>query len=46
MYHLSARAMADTTLAAMEREQCCRTLVYINQLLKLAKDGKGLGFRV
>ena len=40
MYHLSARAMADTTLAAMEREQCCRTLVYINQLLKLAKDGK------
>jgi hypothetical protein len=40
MYHLSARAMADTTLASMEREQCCRTLVYINQLLKLAKDGK------
>ena len=40
MYHLSARAMADTTLASMKREQCCRTLVYTNQLLKLAKDGK------
>lgn len=40
MYHLSARAMADTSIVPIEREQCCKTMVYVNQLLRMAKDGK------
>jgi hypothetical protein len=40
MYHTSARNMADTSFSLMEREQCCRTMVYVNQLLRVAKDGK------
>jgi hypothetical protein len=40
MYHFSARAMADTSIVSIEREQCCKTMVYVNQLLRLAKDGK------
>ncbi len=40
IYQTSARNMADTSLVLMEREQCCRTMVYVNQLLRVAKDGK------
>ncbi len=40
IYHTSARNMADASLVLMEREQCCRTMVYVNQLLRMAKDGK------
>ncbi len=40
LYHTTARAMADQSLVSIEREQCCRSTVYVNQLLRVAKDGK------
>ena len=39
-YHTSARAITDSSLILREREQCCRTMIYVNQLLRVAKDGK------
>jgi hypothetical protein len=31
--------MADTSIFSIEREQHCKTMVYINQLLQIAKHG-------
>jgi hypothetical protein len=40
VYHTSARGMTDTSLLPIERQQLCQTMVFINQLLRFAKDGK------
>ena len=40
VYQTSARGMADTTLLPLERDQLCQNMVYLNYLLRIAKDGK------
>ena len=40
VYQISARGMADTTLLPLERDQLCQNMVYLNYLLRIAKDGK------
>lgn len=40
VYQTSARGMADTSLLPMERDQLCQCMVYLNYLLRIAKDGK------
>ena len=40
VYQTSARGMADTSLLPMERDQLCQYMVYLNYLLRIAKDGK------
>ena len=40
VYHTSARGMTDKTLLLLERQQLCQTTVFVNQLLRFAKDGK------
>jgi hypothetical protein len=40
LYQTSARGMADTSLLPMERDQLCQYMVYLNYLLRIAKDGK------
>ena len=40
VYHTSARGMADTSLLPLERDQLCQNMVYMNHLLRIAKDGK------
>ena len=40
VYQTSARGMTDTSLLPQERQQLCQTVVFVNQLLRFAKDGK------
>ncbi len=40
VYQSSARGMADTALLPLERDQLCQNMVYLNYLLRIAKDGK------
>ena len=40
VYQTSARGMADSSLLPLERDQLCQNMVYLNFLLRIAKDGK------
>lgn len=40
VYQASARGMTDESLLPIERQQLCQTMVFFNQLLRFAKDGK------